>query len=95
MCHNSFWANLALTVSTDFHVTGMGAGGCVISVSRDRDGADGGLLGCCAGGATKVSLVMMLVGTLAAPRVKLTLVATWESCCSVMVYCVQEWSSLW
>ena len=69
----------------------IGIGVLAIGVSSDGDGTDGGCCGCCAKIETKVSLVMMLVGTLSALGVKLTP----ESRLSDVVYCVQEWPSLW
>ena len=73
-------------------MAGLGAGGSVFGTSRGGEGAGGGFRGRCCG--TEVGLVMILVSILVVTGVKLTPVATLESCWSSLVYCVWECPSL-
>ena len=79
---------------TDSHGVSIGCGSSVFGTTRGGDGAGDICCGFCAGGATEVSLVMILVGTLVATGVKLTPVATLESHWLSLVYFVQERPSL-
>ena len=81
---------MGCTDSTDSHGGSVGSRGSVFGTTRGGDGAGGGCWGFCAGGATEVGLVMIMVGTLVATGSKLTPVATLEIGRSSLVYCVQE-----
>ena len=85
---------MGCAVSTDSHGVSIGSGGSFFWTARVRDVAGGGFHGCCVRGATEVSQVMILVGTLVTTGAKLTPVPTLESLWLILVYFFQECPSL-
>ena len=94
MCHGSFCTHMGCTARTDSYGVSIGSGSSVFGTARGGDGAGDGCCGFCAGGATEVSLVMILAGTLVVTGAKFTPVATLESRWLSLMYFVQECPSL-